>query len=102
MPRDRRAPVVSNDDRLLLAERGYEPDDVADRMQDRVVVRVRGRFRLTEAAHVWRNSAEARSGDGRQLVPPRIPELGPAVTHQHERTCTLLRNVHADCVDRER
>src|SRR4051812_33444108 len=93
---------MADDDRLLLAQRCDQRNHVADVVQDRVVVRVCRRLGLAKAAHVGSDRAEPCGRNSRKLMSPRIPELRPAVTHDHERASALLRYMHANTVDGQR
>ena len=102
MPGNRRTPVVADDQRARLAERGHQRDHVADVMQDRVGGGIVRRGGLPEAAHVGRDGAKACVGERGKLMPPRIPELRPAVTHQHQRAVARFGDMDLDPVRRDR
>jgi hypothetical protein len=61
---------VPDDDRVLLAERLDEPDDVPDRVQERVRVDFERSVREAEPAQVGRDDAKPRSGDRTDLMAP--------------------------------
>ena len=60
-----------------------------------------GRARATEAAHVGRNRAKSRRRERNELMPPRIPDLRPAMAHQHQRPFAVFGDVHLDPVHRD-
>ena len=98
MPGDRRAPVVADDDRLGLAERLHQLGHVAHQMQQRVLVDRLGRLGAAVAAHVGRHAAKAGRAHRRELMPPRVPALRPAMAEQHQRTAADLGVAHLDVV----
>ncbi len=100
VPRDRRTPVVADDDGLLLAERAHESDVVGDVAQHPVVLDGRRRRRTAVAAHVDGHGPVAGGGERRQLVAPRVPRLREPVDEQHQRPLALLHDVQADAVGR--
>ncbi len=82
--------------------RGFEcieqADEVADQMKDRVLIDRLGCVALAVTAHVGGNGAEARRGEGANLMAPGIPGLGKAVAEQHQRPFALFGDVEADAV----
>ncbi len=98
MPCYRRAPIVAGNDRLLGSQRIQQPDHVADQMQQRVPVDLRRLVGPPVAAQVGCDRTEPGCGEGRQLMAPRIPNLGKAVAQQDQRAFALLRDMHADAV----
>ena len=98
VPRDDRPPVVPDDNGGLLPERVDQTDDVGREVLDVVVAHRRRLVGLAEAAHVRRDGVKAGGRQGRELVPPRVPGLRPAVQEQDERTLSLLRDPHLDAV----
>ncbi len=92
------APVVAGDDALLLAEGIEQTGDVGGDVLAAVVGGVRGRVGVAIAAHVGSDGAIARIGEGRELVPPRIPELGEAVDHDDGKAFARLGDMHRDAV----
>ena len=101
MPGDRRAPVMADDHGALLAERLDQRDHVADSVQDGVGGDVVRRAAAAEAAHVGRDRAEAGLGERDQLVAPRVPQLRPAMAHQHQRARAAFRHMQLDPVRRD-
>ena len=98
MPGDRRPPVVARDHRRRLAEGVEEADDIADQMEQRVVLdRLRHRG-LTVAALVGRDGVIAGLRQRDQLMAPRIPGLGEAVAEDDQRPLARLGHVHAQAV----
>ena len=100
MPGDRRAPVVPDNQRALLAERRNERDHVADIVEDRVGGDILRRGGAAKAAHVGRNRAKPDCGERDHLVAPRIPNLRPAMAQQHHRAMAVFGDIHLDPVDR--
>ena len=98
MPGDRRAPVVTDDHGLGLAERLDQLDHVADQVEQRVGVDRLGRLGAAVAAHVGRDAAEAGGADRLELMPPRVPALRPAMAEQHQRAAAGLGVAHVDAV----
>src|SRR2546429_623668 len=49
---------------------------------------------LAVPAQARRDDMIASRGQGRKLVPPRVPQLGEAVTEEHEGAGSLLGNMH--------
>ena len=98
IPHDGRAPVVTHDDRLLFAVMVDERGDVV-REVDHVVVLDRRRARRTaEAALIGRDRVVAGRRERRNLVTPRVRELGKAVAQDHERTGARLGDRELDAV----
>ena len=93
MPRDRRAPVVADDNRLRRAEGVEHADHVADQMEERVFVDLMGLAGLAVAAHVGRDGAIASVGKRLQLMAPRTPGLRKAVAEDHDRPRPGLRQM---------
>src|SRR5207237_332410 len=72
MPSDRRAPIMTDNDRLSLAERRDQRDHVADIVEDAIGRNIRRRAAAAKAAHIWGHHMETGIRDGRDLVPPGI------------------------------
>ena len=89
---------MADDDRLRLADRADEADHVADQMQQRVLVNVRGRLALTVAAHVRGDSAIACFRERPELAAPGVPGLGKAVTKHYQRPGAAFCDVNLDVV----
>ena len=83
---------------LLDAERVEQPGEVADEVMDAVLLDGGGRVGVAVAALVRRDGAEARIGQGAQLMAPRIPQLRKAVAQEHRKAAARLDDVHADAV----
>ncbi len=98
MPGDRRAPVVTDDDRPIGAERVHDPDHVAGQMEERVGVDRLGPVGLAIAAHVGRDGMVAGLGQRLELMAPRIPALRPAMAEEDERPLACLGDVDAKAV----
>lgn len=73
MPGDRRAPVVPDDVRFLLAQGVDQSDDVADQVEDGVRVDVVGMVAASVSPLVGGDHAEARIGQRAELVVPGVP-----------------------------
>src|SRR5947209_15406447 len=70
-------PIMSYDDRLLLAQTPYQPFDI---MQKGRYIIALGRFvRVIVATQIRSNDSIAVLSEERYLMPPRIPELGEAM-----------------------
>lgn len=72
MPSHRRAPVMADDDGLLLPKRRDQRDHVADGIENAVSGDVGGGAGPAESPHVGYNDPEARLRERLDLVPPRI------------------------------
>jgi hypothetical protein len=73
-------------------------DQVADKMQDRVLVDRLRRIALAVAAHIGGDDTEAGGRERVDLVPPGEPGFGKTVRQQHQRPLALLGDVDADPV----
>jgi hypothetical protein len=100
LPGDDAAPVVSDHDRLLDAERVEQAGEIADQMVNRVCVHRLRSVGVAIAALVRRNGVKSGLRQRPQLMPPRVPELGEAVTEQYREALSRLRDVHGDAVGR--
>src|ERR1700712_3930081 len=102
VPSDGPPPVVPDDHCLLFGLCREQPahgaDDVTDDVRDRVSRDVLWLTRSTVAPHIQGHRAITCACQGSQLMPPRVPRLGEAVTHHDERACTLLDVVNLDAV----
>ena len=85
---------------VASVERVEQADDVADEMQLRVLVDRLGRIGLAVAALVGRDDVVARIAERVELVSPRVPALGEAVTQHDDRSVgrPRLGDVHSDPV----
>src|SRR5215469_16333249 len=100
MPRDRRAPIVTDDHGRLDAEAVDESDDIASEIQD-IVGFYRFRFvGLAVAALIGCDHEIAGRGESGDLVAIRVPGLGPSVAQHDEWAAALLDVVHAYPVGR--
>jgi hypothetical protein len=75
-----------------------QADEVADQMEDRVLIDRLRPVALAIAAHIGRDRMKTRRGERRNLMTPGIPGFGKAVAHQHQRPLTLLDDIEADAV----
>jgi hypothetical protein len=85
VPRERRAPVVSDDRGPVRAQRRSEADDVADEMEERIVLAAVRAVGLSVAAHVRRDGSIAGFHERLKLIAPGMPGLGKSVAEQHKR-----------------
>jgi hypothetical protein len=90
MPRDRRAPIVPGNHRLIGTQRIKEAHHIADEMKQRVLVDSLRPVGLAVAAHIGRNGVESGRRQGGKLMPPRVPGLRKSVTQNNERPLALL------------
>ena len=97
-PRHDGSPVVADDHGGLGAEGIEQARHVAHQVEDGVGVDGFGGLGLAVATHVGRHGVVARRSQRRELMPPRVPELGEAVTQEHQRAFAGLRHVHLDAV----
>ena len=98
IPCHRCAPIVAGDHRRLDAEAVDQPDDIADEVQDVVRLDRGGRVGLPVAALVGRDDAKACRRERGNLMPPRVPRLGPSVAQHDQRTRALLDVMHPDAI----
>src|SRR5206468_11046193 len=78
-PRNRRTPIVTGDNRLLLSEPSHEPDDIASEIEDVVRLDRFGSVGASVTALIGSNDAEARRGQLGNLMTPGVPRLRPSV-----------------------
>jgi hypothetical protein len=83
-PYHRRAPVVADPHRLVVAQRREQLEHVGHRVLERVVFVPRVDARTAVAAHVGRHRMKAQAREARQLMAPAQRQLGPAV-HEDDR-----------------
>src|SRR5258708_15201194 len=89
IPYDRRAPVVTEQDRLPFSEMINQPEHVAAQgLQVMGFTRMRG-IAAAVAAHFRNDDAITRVAHRADLMPPRIPGLRPAMDHQNRRPVAL-------------
>ncbi len=102
VPGERAAPVVADDVGARLAlfagEEADEALEVAEQRLDPVGAYAARLLGQVVPAQVGRDGAEARGGERRDLVPPRVPEFGKAVQEDDERALALLHPVEPDAV----
>jgi hypothetical protein len=98
LPCYRGADVVAGDHRLLGAQSIDETHDVADVIENRILLHPLRTVALPIAAQVGGHGTEAGLRQRRELMPPGIPTLGKAVAEDDERAFTLLGYVQADAV----
>src|SRR6266700_1059213 len=83
---------------LPIFQRVEQPDHVADDVELRIGFDRRGSIAAAVAAHVGREGAEAGLRQCRQLTPPRIPGLRPAVAEQDRGPLAHVRHMQANAV----
>jgi len=71
-------------------QRVEQARQVADQMEDGILIDRLGGVALAIAAHVQRDGVEAGGGERVDLVAPGIPGFRKAVAHQHEGPLALL------------
>jgi hypothetical protein len=89
---------VADDHRLLLAQHLHQPHDVPGELEDVVSLDRLRAVGAAIAALVGGDGVEPGRGQGRQLMPPGVPELGETVAEDDERALALLGEVHGDAV----
>ena len=102
IPDNHRSPVVANENRIVLAEVVEQLAQVADEMFDSVRLDLIGYRRISVATKGWRNNVIASVYQRRNLVAPRISDLGKSV-HQQDRWIGRIAGVddmQADIVER--
>ena len=99
LPGDERAPVVADHHRGLGLVVVEQAGEVAADVVDLVVLDLRRRVAAAEAAQVGRHRAVARRRERRELMPPRVPRLRPAVEQHHQRTLAALGDAQRDLAD---
>ena len=95
-PRDHPAPVVSDDDGLVLPQGVNESQYVRCERLD-IVAGLRF-FGEVVASHIGSNDTEPRGEHG-YLMSPRVPELRKAMQENNQRTFARLDPMEADAVD---
>src|SRR5262249_16735493 len=70
----------------------------AHEVEQRVLVDGFGAIGLAITAHIGGDSVKASPGEGRQLMPPRVPGLWEAVAEHDQRALALLGEVGANSV----
>jgi hypothetical protein len=81
---------VTDEHNRFQVEAVEKADDVADQVEHAVGGHVVGDARPTAAPHVGCENPVPRLGQRRELVPPRIPQLGHAVQEDHGRASVTL------------
>src|SRR5262245_18795016 len=79
MPGDRRAPIVTDDDELLVAKRIRQSDDIIRQLDDVVGFDLRGAVTAAVAALVRRDDLEPGFNQRVNLMSPEAPALREAV-----------------------
>jgi len=89
---------VSDYDGLSLFQRIEQTDNVTYKVEERKLIYGFRALRLTIAAHIGRDSMEARLGERGELMAPRIPRFWESVAHDHERPAARFDKVHIDAI----
>jgi hypothetical protein len=89
---------MAGDHRPLGAQSIDETHDVADIMENRILLQFLRTIASSIAAQVGGYCTESSLRQRPQLMPPRIPALGKAVAEDDERAFTQLGHVQADAV----
>src|SRR6516162_2101223 len=71
-------------------------------MQQGVLVNIGWAISVAIAAHIRCHRAEARLTESAELVAPRIPGFGEAVTHEDQRSRAMLDTMHANTIGLDR
>ena len=88
---DHHAPVVSQDDRLFCARCVDERRGIIDQVLDRIAPHPFGLVGLAETAQVRCPGPVAEGGQQRELMAPRVPDLGKAVEAQRQAVAFAAR-----------
>ena len=91
------ADVVAGDHRLLGAQSVDEAHDVAEVMEQRVLLDLLRTVASPVAAQVGRHRMETRVRQRPELMPPGIPALGKAVAENDERPARPARQREGGC-----
>jgi hypothetical protein len=92
------ARIVPNEHRPFFAECVHEAEDIGKLVAQAVALNILGCVRLADSTQVGRDGVVAGCGQCRELVAPRVPHLGKAMDHHHQRPVARLGDVHADPV----
>ena len=84
-PGDGAAPVVPDQSEFLLPEVLHQGLDVVDKLHDVELVQANRLLRLSVASDVQGHDPVTRPGEVLELMSPGEPELGEAVTEDHQR-----------------
>lgn len=89
---------MPDDDGVLRLEGVEHADEIADHVEDRVLIDRFGPVTLPIAAHVGCDRVVAGRRQRLELVAPGVPAFRKAVAEQHHRPLALLGDVEADAV----
>ncbi|GAC1687463.1 MAG: hypothetical protein NVS9B9_09580 [Ktedonobacteraceae bacterium] len=81
---------MTDERRLRLAQHLKDADQVSNQVEQCVRPLLSGLVRLPIAAHIERDDVIASLSQDRDLLAPRVPEFGKAMTKQEEWTSPLL------------
>jgi hypothetical protein len=89
---------VTDDGSMLRPEFMDECDDVADEVEDRILLDAIRAVGGAVAALVRCDYVVSSSSECGDLVPPGVPRLRPAVQEQDKGALALLDDVHVDSI----
>ena len=89
---------MTGDHRLLSAQGADETHNIADVMDNRVLLHLLGTVAPPITAQVGSHRAEPSLRQRPELMTPGIPALGKAMAEDDERAFTLFGHVQADAV----
>src|SRR5207237_10928931 len=89
---------LADDERGFGLKRVEQADEVADQVEDRVLIERLRPVARAVAAHVGRYGMKTGCCERTYLVAPGIPGFRKAVAEQHQRPFALLGNVEMDAV----
>lgn len=97
-PRDAGTNVMADQHRLIGAQGIDQAEQVVDLVAQAVARDRLRRIGVAIAAEIRGNRVIAGGCQRRELMPPGVPELWPAVNQHHQRPRTRLGDMHADPV----
>ena len=89
---------MSRDHRGALAERVEQPHHVSDQVQQGVLIDRFGLVGLSVASLVGRDRPVTGLRQSNELMTPRIPGLGKAVTENDQRPLPCFGHVHSQAI----
>lgn len=93
---------MPDDDSVLRLERVEHADEIADHVEDGVLIDRFGPVALAVAAHVGRDRVVAGRRQRLELVAPGVPAFRKAVAEQNHWTLAPLGDIEVDAVDLDR
>jgi hypothetical protein len=88
-------PVMTDKNGLLLTERVEQAHQIPNQMEQRIDSGIGGLVGLAVSPQIRDDDMVASLSQRGHLIPPGVPQFREAVTEQHKRTGSLLRNMHA-------